>query len=87
MSKNVQIPATLFFALCDYFLDGKETDLNYITSALEVKRKAIEKHTMYTMSKSKLLDEETREAFRQDYLDTIGVPQSYRWEKRKNEND
>lgn len=79
MSKNIQIPADVFFALCDFFCDGGEIDQEYIKSALEVKRKAVEQRTMYSLSKNKTLDPKTREHFRQEYLNAKGVPQSFRY--------
>ena len=86
MSKNVQIPATLFYALCDYFLDNKAADIKYIKNALKTKREAIERHTLYTLSKSKQVDSETREHFRNEYLDKVGIQEEFRW-RSKNEND
>lgn len=85
-SKSIQLDIGVFYALCDYFLENKEIDVRPIKEALATKRDAIERHTLYTLSKSKQVDSETREHFRNEYLDKVGIPEEFRW-RNKNEND
>ena len=79
-SKTVQIDERLFFDLCDYFLDEDDTvDLDYIKSALKVKYEHVMAHKYYTFSKDETLSEETREMYRQKYLDIKGIREDFRW--------
>lgn len=80
MAKNVQISQELFFDLVRYFVldDTSETRLKAISDALEVKIDNMVKHELYTASKTAETPEE-REKARQQYLDKIGMRDSFRW--------
>ena len=78
-AKQVQIDSRLFFELYEYFCRGNdEVDLEYIKSALSVKYERIMEHTLYSMSKKQELTEDQREYFRNQYLDTKGIPEDFR---------
>lgn len=80
MSKNVQIPIELFFELVKYFVldDTSEARYKAISDALEVKVDNMARHELYTASKTAETAEE-REKARQQYLDKIGMRDSFRW--------
>jgi len=80
MAKNVQISQELFFDLVRYFLldDTSETRLKAISDGLEVKIDNMVKHELYTASKT-ADTAEAREHARQQYLDKIGMRDSFRW--------
>ena len=80
MAKNVQISLELFFNLVRYFLldDTSEERYKAILSDLEGKVDQMVKHELYTASKTAKTAEE-REKARKQYLDKIGVPDSFRW--------
>lgn len=86
-NKSVQLDIGVFYALCDYFLDNKAADVDYIKNTLKTKREALERHTLYSLSKNQQLDNKTREHFRQEYLDSKGIPKSFRYEVDYDEND
>lgn len=85
-SKSVQLDIEIFYELCSYFLDNEEIDLKSVKDALQTKRDALQRHTLYSLSKNQQLDNETREHFRQEYLDSKGIPKSFRYEV-KHEDD
>lgn len=80
MSKMVQIPEELFYDLVRYFVlnDTSETRLKAISDALEVKIDNMVKHELYTASKTAETSAE-REKARQQYLDKVGMRDSFRW--------
>lgn len=80
MAKNVQISQELFFDLVRYFVldDTSEMRLKAISDALEVKIDNMVKHELYTASKTAETPEE-REKARQQYLDKVGMRESFRW--------
>lgn len=78
--KNVQIGQELFLDLVRYFVlnDTSEERYKAISDALEVKIDKIIKHELYTASKTAETPEE-REKARKQYLDKIGMRDSFRW--------
>ena len=78
--KSVTIPETLFVELSQYFLlDKKDSDTERrIKKGLSDKLDRIVNHNLYTASKTASTAEE-REQARQEYLDRVGVPESFRW--------
>ena len=80
MAKNVQISQELFLELVRYFCldDASETRYKAISDALETKLDKLAKHELYSASKTAETQEE-REHARQQYLDKIGMRDSFRW--------
>lgn len=80
MSKNVQIPQELFFELVRYFVLEDTSNERYkaILDGLEGKIDQMVKHELYTASKTAKTPEE-RETARQQYLDKVGMRESFRW--------
>lgn len=80
MAKNVQIPQELFVALCRVYLLGEDDRglNNGIRKALEDKLEALQRHEQYTTYKTAETEEERQQA-RRRYLDSVGVPESFRW--------
>ena len=76
--KQIQIPQALFAEIMAYFLLDKEDVRESIKKGLEAKLDAIVKHELYTKYKT-AGTEEQREQARKEYLDKIGVPDSFRW--------
>ena len=76
--KNVSIPYELFSCLVDYHLNGEEYLEEEIRDGLEEKLEAMQRRELYTRYKT-APDEAQREEARQEYLDSRGVPASYRW--------
>ena len=77
--KQAQIPSEALYSLFRYFLIEKnEEDEKLIIKALESKLEAMVRHDLYTKSKIAETDEE-REKARQEYLDRIGMRESFRW--------
>lgn len=81
MSKNVQIPEELFLELCKYHLANlNDTEREkHISEALEGKLDALARRELYSKYKDTSLTDEERERARQEYLDSIGVPNPFRW--------
>lgn len=78
MMKNVQIPYKLFVLLLRYHLVEDDDCLNEIRQGLEQKLDSLVRHELYAKYKSAPTQEE-REKARQEYLDSLGVPDSFRW--------
>lgn len=77
-NKQIQIPQSLFTEIMAYFLLDR-TDLDEsIKKGLNDKLDAIVKHELYTTSKT-APNAEQREQARQEYLEKVGVPESFRW--------
>ena len=77
-NKQIQIPQSLFTEIIAYFLLDR-TDLDEsIKKGLNDKLDAIVKHELYTTSKT-APNAEQREQARQEYLEKVGVPESFRW--------
>lgn len=80
MSKNVQIPQELFIALCRVYLLGDDDRSlnNGIRRALEAKLEALQRHEQFTTYKTADTPEERQKA-RRRYLDSVGIPEDFRW--------
>lgn len=78
MQKNVQIPNELFLNLiCYHLLDFTENEAE-IRRGLERKLNAMCDRELYRKYKTAETEAEREEA-RQKYLDSKGIPESYRW--------
>lgn len=76
--KQVKIPMSLFIQILYYFLFDETENHQQIKSDLESKLDSMVKHELYT--KSKIADtKEEREKARKEYLDMIGMRDSFRW--------
>ena len=78
MQKNVQIPYDLFIDLIRFHLLDLYEDDKKIRTGLEQKLKAMSDRQLYSEYKTAETESE-REAARQKYLDSRGIPESYRW--------
>lgn len=76
--KNVTIPEELFVDLVKYFLADIRLDEDRIRLGLQEKLEAMVKRELYTKYKTAGTPEE-REKARQDYLEKVGIPESFRW--------
>ena len=76
--KNVQIPYELFVLLLRYHLAEDDACLNEIRQGLEQKLDSLARHELYAKYKTAPTQEE-REKARREYLDSRGVPDSFRW--------
>lgn len=77
--KQVQIPYETLFSLFRYFLiEPNEKDHKAIENALNAKLEAMIRHDLYTKYKTAPTEEEKEKA-RQEYLDRIGMLDSFRW--------
>lgn len=77
--KQIQIPYSLLARLFRYFLiEPTVDDQEAIKKALEGKLDALARHELYSRSKTAETEEE-REKARQEYLDRVGIHESFRW--------
>lgn len=76
--KNVQIEYDLFWKIMMYFFADNYESIDYIKSKLEQKLDKMIMHDLYTKYKTADTEEEKEKA-RQEYLDKVGVPASFRW--------
>lgn len=76
---------TLFLKLFRYFYLDDVKLHNEISKELNDKFDSLVKHELYSKYKDKNLDEAEREKARQEYLDMIGVRDSFRWQKLKSQ--
>lgn len=81
MSKNIQIPEELFADLVKYHMFGMKDEeiIERIKTGLQTKYDTIEKRTMYSVMRDKNVSPEERETARQQYLDSIGLSDSFRY--------
>lgn len=85
MSKNIQIPESLFFDLCRYHLlpDLDDLDADELSQAIQAglqeKLEAMQRRAAYSAYKDKSQPPEAREAARQAYLDLVGMLPGFRW--------
>lgn len=91
MAKNVQISADLWEKLCQFHLHGHELEewevdelWNSIESGIRMKLEAIARRESYSQYKT-AESADQREAARQQYLDQRGVPSSFRWSQKYDE--
>ena len=78
MPRNVQIPYELFIELIRFHLFDLYEDEKKIRTGLEQKLKAMSDRQLYSNYKTAESESEREEA-RQQYLDSRGVPEDYRW--------
>ncbi len=78
MQNNVQIPYDLFVELIRFHLFEIDENESKIRSGLERKLKAMCDRELYKKYKTAETEAEREEA-RQKYLDSKGIPESYRW--------
>ena len=78
MQRNVQIHYRLFINLIRFHLLDFYEDEKKIKTGLEQKLKAMSDRQLYSEYKTAKTESE-REAARQKYLDSRGVPEDYRW--------
>ena len=86
--KNIQIEYSFFLDLVSYaFLHEDSTDPGYqrIATAFRKKLEAMERHHLYSLYKSGAT-EEIRSKAREDYLEAIGLRNSFRWEDNQDTN-
>ena len=76
--KNVLISYELFCRIVDYHLCGEDCYEEEIRDGLEEKLEAMQRHELYSKYKT-APDKTKREEARQEYLDSRGVPEGYRW--------
>ena len=76
--KQVQIPQELFVQLIHYHLMEDDSHVDEIRIGLEKKLDAVVLRELYGKSKTAPAEEE-REKARQEYLDTRGISDSFRW--------
>ena len=76
--KYVKIAEDLFCDLFLYHVIGSEEPGERIKSELEKKMDAMLQHDYYTKYKT-APDEAEREEARRKYLDSVGIPQDFRW--------
>ena len=77
--KNVQISEDLFALLCYYFLEGEHDDMvvEEIEKQLNEKLEAMIRRQIFSQYKTAQNGTE-REKLRQEYLDRVGVLESFR---------
>lgn len=76
--RSVNISVVLFFYLYDYFVYGDESRRDEITARLRDKMDRMQRHRLYSDSRTAATEEE-REAARKEYLDLTGIPDDYRY--------
>lgn len=76
--KTVQVPVSIFFQLYSHFQFDDHTFDDGIKEWLQLKHELIYRHLLFSKSKTAETEEE-REQARQEYLDEIGVPDSFRY--------
>ena len=76
--KQIKIPMSLFFKLVCYFLFDETENHKEIKKALEEKTDALIKHELYTQYKT-ADTEEAKQKARIEYLDKVGMRDSFRW--------
>lgn len=82
MPKNVQISFDLFLQLVryHYFHSEDEQLQGSIEKGIQDKLEAMIKHDLYSVYSNKQLSDAERDAARREYLDRIGLRDSFRWD-------
>ena len=86
--KNIQIEYSFFLDLISYAFmheDSEDPVYQRINVAFHRKLEAMERHHLYSLYKSGAT-EEIRSKARGDYLEAIGLHDSYRWEDKQDAN-
>ncbi len=76
--KNIQISQELFISMVRYFILEQPEFYNDIKNGLQNKLDAMAARELYSQYKTAASAEE-REKARQSYLDSKGIPTSFRW--------
>lgn len=76
--KNVQISQKLFVALVKYHLLEMYEEEEWIRKELTSKMDAITKREIYSKYKTAPSEEE-REKAREEYLESVGISEAFRW--------
>jgi hypothetical protein len=82
MSKNIQIPISVFFDMLDFVNDPNQNYLlrENLQNALNQKLDALIRHLLFSKYKSAPVDSFEREQFRRQYLDKAYVMPLFRSE-------
>ena len=78
MRKNIQISYELFISLVKYFSLEQYNLYDDIEKDLQLKLDRLVLHDIYTKSKTGRSEEE-KEMARKQYLDKVGIAESFRW--------
>lgn len=78
MGKNVQISAELFEDICNCLLFDDMDNIDFVRAELRKKIKAMKRRNLYTASKDRQISAADREQARQEYLDEVGMHESFR---------
>jgi hypothetical protein len=83
MSKNIQIPISVFFDILDFVSDPYQNDFlrDDLQKTLNQKLNALIRHFLFSKYKSAPIGSLDREQFRREYLDKAYVIPSFRSEK------
>lgn len=81
MSKTVQISEELFMDLCRVVLGGVDDSetVSRASRGLHDKLDRMVAREFYSTMRDPLKSPQEREKARQDYLDSRGIPESFRW--------
>ncbi len=85
---NIQIEYSFFLDLISYAFmheDSEDPAYQRISAAFRRKLEAMERHYLYSLYKSGAT-EEIRSKAREDYLEAIGLRDSFRWEDNQDTN-
>lgn len=79
--KTVQISEELFMDLCRVILGGVDDQetVSRASRGLQDKLNRVVAHKLYETMHDQLKSPQEREKARQDYLDSRGIPDSFRW--------
>lgn len=79
--KTVQVPEELFMDLCRVILGGTDDPeiVSRASSGLQDKLNRVVAHKLYETMHDPSKSPQERERARQDYLDSRGIPDSFRW--------
>lgn len=88
MSKSVQIPEETFVELVKYFcLEDHAADRYHeLQRVIQEKFDKLVNHMVYTQYKTAATEQE-REKARQEYLDRVGMRESFRWQNTDYNNN
>lgn len=77
--KSIQISRDLFIKLIEYFVFDEHENHDEIKKLLNEKLDKAIKHELYSKYKNQSLTEQEREKARKEYLDMIGMRDSFRY--------
>ena len=79
MNEQIKIPTALFLKLCEYLQYAEDSRGTYLFQELSNKLDKLISHEYFSQYKKSIAPED-REKYRKMYLDTKGVPKSFRTE-------